>query len=52
MEKTPRIARSTVATDPATAGPQDDFGYTDTWQRFQDNRRYDPVSGEDKEIPE
>lgn len=52
MEKTPRIVRQSITTDPASAGPQDDFGYTETWERFSDNKRYDPTTGEDKEIEE
>jgi hypothetical protein len=52
MAKTPRKARSVTATDPATAGPQDDFGYSETWQQFNDNKRFNPDTGEDEEIPE
>lgn len=52
MEKTPRHTRTTVTTEPANAGPQDPFGYTDTFQQFQDNKRYNPVTGRDEEIPD
>lgn len=51
LEKTPRRARETTETDPPNAQPGDDFGYTQTWQEFHDNKKYDPVTGTDEEIP-
>lgn len=51
MDKAPRIARNVTVTEPATAGPQDDFGYSDTWEQFNDNKRYNPQTGEDEELP-
>jgi hypothetical protein len=50
LEKTPRKARATIETDPPDADPGDDFGYTETWQEFNDNKKYNPVTGTDEEI--
>lgn len=50
LDKTPRKVRQSVATVPADANPGDDFGYTETWQEFSDNKKYNPVTGSDEEI--
>jgi hypothetical protein len=52
LKSTPRRARDTTTTDPSDAKPGDDFGYTQTWQEFSDNKKYNPVTGVDEEIPE
>ena len=50
IEKTPRELRLTVTPDPIDAKPIDDYGFTETWESFSDNKKYDPVSGQDVEI--
>jgi hypothetical protein len=52
LSKTPRRARSTTTTNPPDANPGDDFGYTETWQEFVDNKKFNPETGTDEEIPE
>lgn len=50
LEATPRKVRNTVETDPPMADPGDDFGYTETWEEFNDNKKYNPVTGIDEDI--
>jgi len=38
-----REVRYTVVPDPITAGPEDDFGFTETWEDFGDARDYSPT---------
>lgn len=52
LKKTPRSARMTSTPNPVDAQPGDDFGYTETWQEFNDNKKYNPVTGVDEEVPE
>lgn len=51
VAKTPRHVRITIDPDPITAGPNDDFGFKETIEDFDDNKHRDPVTGEDVEIP-
>ena len=50
IQLTPRKARSKTETNPPDANPSDDFGYTETWQEFQDGKKYDPITGDDTEV--
>lgn len=47
---TPRHVRVTVDPDPIDANPDDEFGFKETIEEFNDNKHRDPVSGEDVEI--
>ncbi len=42
-----REMRYTVVPDPITAGPDDDFGFTDSWQDLGDGKDYSPTRQED-----
>jgi hypothetical protein len=35
--------RYTVTPDPITAGPEDDFGFTENWSYLPDSRDYSPT---------
>ena len=38
-----REVRYTVVPDPITAGPEDDFGFSETWTDFNDGKTYSPT---------
>ena len=38
-----REVRYTVVPDPITAGPDDDFGFTESWTDFSDSKDYSPT---------
>ena len=42
-----RIQRYTVAPDPVTAGPDDDFGFSESTSIFSDAKSYSPTQGKD-----
>ena len=42
-----RIQRYTVTPDPVTAGPDDDFGFSETTSVFSDSKSYSPTQGKD-----
>lgn len=42
-----REMRYTVTPDPVDAGPDDDFGFNENWQYFDDSRTYSPVQQQD-----
>ena len=46
-KKASREMRYTVVPDPIDAGPADDFGFTETWEDFSDNKEYSPTRKED-----
>ena len=46
-KKASREMRYTAVPDPIDAGPADDFGFTDSWQDFSDNKNYSPTRKED-----
>jgi hypothetical protein len=52
LHKIPRVQRLTVTPDPITAGPTDDYGFTEVWEDFNDGRRYDPITGTDVDVDE
>ena len=39
--------RYTVTPDPITAGPEDDFGFSETTTMFDDSKKYSPTRQED-----
>tara|TARA_B100000902_G_C27279823_1_gene901038 strand:+ start:1153 stop:1950 length:798 start_codon:yes stop_codon:yes gene_type:complete len=46
-QKAKREMRYTVTPDPADVEPGDDFGFSETWQDFSDNKTYSPTRQED-----
>jgi len=46
----PREVRYTVEPDPISAGPEDDFGFSEMTSYFTDAKQYNPVTGQDEEI--
>ena len=42
-----REMRYTVTPDPITAGPEDDFGFSETTTMFGDSKKYSPTRQED-----
>lgn len=46
----PRKARETLETDPPDADPGDIFGYNETWEEFNDNSRYNPITDQDEPL--
>jgi hypothetical protein len=46
-KKASREMRYTAVPDPIDAGPADDFGFTETWEDFSDNKTYSPTRKED-----
>ena len=42
-----REMRYTVTPDPITAGPEDDFGFSETTTMFSDSKKYSPTRRED-----
>ena len=42
-----REMRYTAVPDPIDAGPADDFGFTESWEDFSDNKTYSPTRKED-----
>lgn len=50
MATTPRHLRYTVEPDPVDAEPEDDYGFTEVWETFDDGKKYDPVTDTDVEI--
>ena len=45
--KTKRVQRYTVTPDPADAGPDDDFGFSETTSVFSDSKSYSPTQRKD-----
>jgi len=52
IRKTPRVIRHTGTPDPLNAEPTDDYGYDVKTEFFQDNSKYNPVTGNDEPIEE
>lgn len=50
LAKTPVKIRQVITTSPSDAQPGSIFGYTETWEEFKDNKKYNPVTGTDEEI--
>ena len=50
LKKIPRIQRHILTPDPNSAGPNDDYGYTESSFEFNDGKRYDPVTGTDVDV--
>jgi len=50
VSNTPRHMRLTVTPDPLTAGPDDDFGFSEVWESFNDGKRRNPHTGQDEDI--
>ena len=46
-ETAKREMRYTVTPDPVTAGPEDDFGFSETTTMFSDSKKYSPTRQED-----
>ena len=46
-ETAKREVRYTVTPDPITAGPTDDFGFSEVWDDFDDSKSYSPTQQED-----
>jgi len=42
-----REMRYTVTPDPIDAGPDDDFGFNETWTEFSDSKDYSPIQQKD-----
>ena len=42
-----REMRYAVQPDPVTAGPEDDFGFSETTTMFDDSKKYSPTRQED-----
>ena len=42
-----REMRYTVTPNPADAGPEDDFGFSDSWEFFSDSKSYSPTQQTD-----
>ena len=42
-----REMRYTATPVPIDAGPADDFGFSETWEQFSDNKTYSPTQGKD-----
>ena len=42
-----RERRYSVVPDPITAGPEDDFGFSETWTDFNDGKTYSPTLQKD-----
>jgi len=42
-----REVRYTVEPDPITAGPEDDFGFSESWEYFSDSKNYSPTQQTD-----
>lgn len=49
-DATPRIFRVTTVPDPLNADPESDFGFTETFEQFQDGKKYNPVTGQDEDV--
>ena len=45
--KTKRVQRYTVTPNPVDAGPDDDFGFSETSSFFSDGKSYSPTQGKD-----
>lgn len=52
LRKIPRVQRLVLTPDPITAGPTDDYGYTEVFTEYNDGKRYDPVTGTDVDVDE
>lgn len=50
LRKIPRVKRLVLVPDPITAGPSDDYGYSETHTEYDDGKRYDPVTGTDVDV--
>ncbi len=48
--KTPRHERITITPNPSTAGPNDPYTYHEEIEFFNDNKHYNPHTGNDEEI--
>jgi hypothetical protein len=42
-----REMRYTLTSDPIDANPDDDFGFNETWQSFEDSKTYSPTQQRD-----
>lgn len=52
LHKIPRVQRVVIQPDPITAGPNDDYGYTEIYTSYNDGKRYDPITGADVDVDE
>jgi hypothetical protein len=50
IETTPRNIRIKASVNPNSAGPNDPHTIVETVQEFKDNKKYNPVTGQDEEI--
>lgn len=50
IDQTPRHFRTTTTPDPINALPDSDFGYTEVFEEFDDNKKYDNSTGTDIDI--
>lgn len=51
ISQTPRFARSLVEPDPESANiPENAFGFSETYEEFNDGLKYNPETGEDEEV--
>lgn len=50
LHKIPRVQRLVVTPDPITAGPNEDYGYTEVFTEYDDGKRYDPITGTDVDV--
>ncbi len=51
VANSPRSVRITIEPDPLDADADDDYGYTETLEEFNDGKKRDPVTGTDIDIP-
>lgn len=47
VQNTKREVRYTVVPDPIDAGPDDDFGFNETWEQFSDSKSYSSIQQKD-----
>jgi hypothetical protein len=51
ISQTPRLARSSIEPQPEDANlPENAFGFSETYEEFNDGLKYNPETGEDEEI--
>jgi len=50
VANTPRHVRLTVTPEPSTAGPEDDFGFNEVWESFNDGKKRNPHTRLDEDI--
>ncbi len=50
LHKIPRVMRVTITPDPANANPDDPYEIVETFENFDDGKRYDPITGTDVDV--